>query len=432
MIKKEKKQRLVYSILRLSVLPITILGIILTAYSQSSVREGMIFEVEKNLSGIAHNLISLYNMMDTGDFSYEDGRIMKGETDFTSDYRLLDDVKNDTGADVTIFIGDVRCLTTLVNKEGKRLTRTRVNDVVRKIVLEDGEDYFSQNVDVVGASYFGYYVPIRNDEGRVIGISFAGKSVKSIHTSINYMMQGNLIICLFVILLAGFLCNISAQRMVATIHGIKNYLARLAHGDFSHKMPEQVLERKDELGEMGEYALSVGYSLEEMVSRDPLTKLLNRRAGRIQLEHRMGQKCFTIVMGDIDFFKNVNDTYGHEMGDEVLCYIAGELREMVSDIGFCVRWGGEEFLIGYDGEASFMQEMLYRFQKTLQKKKFCHEKKEFTVTMTFGVAEYGREEDFEKTIERADELLYYGKEHGRNQIVMDSVMAGAWKAENLS
>ncbi len=69
MIKKEKKQRLVYSILRLSVLPITILGIILTAYSQSSVREGMIFEVEKNLSGIAHNLISLYNMMDAGDFS---------------------------------------------------------------------------------------------------------------------------------------------------------------------------------------------------------------------------------------------------------------------------------------------------------------------------------------------------------------------------
>lgn len=193
MIKKEKKQRLVYSILRLSVLPITILGIILTAYSQSSVREGMIFEVEKNLSGIAHNLISLYNMMDAGDFSYEDGRVMKGETDFTSDYRLLDDIKNDTGADVTIFIGDVRCLTTLVNKEGKRLTRTRVNDVVRKIVLEDGEDYFSHNIDVVGASYFGYYVPIRNDEGRVIGISFAGKSVKSIHTSINYMMtSGNL------------------------------------------------------------------------------------------------------------------------------------------------------------------------------------------------------------------------------------------------
>ena len=77
--KQKKKKRLVYTIMRLSVLPISILGIILTVYGQNSVREGMVFEVQTNLSGIAHNLISMYNMLDAGEFSNQDGKILKGE-----------------------------------------------------------------------------------------------------------------------------------------------------------------------------------------------------------------------------------------------------------------------------------------------------------------------------------------------------------------
>ena len=85
---EKKKQSLVFSILKLSVIPILVLGLILTVYSRNSVREGMVFETKKCLSGIAHNLISSYNMIDAGDFSYVDGKVMKGETDLTSDYRL--------------------------------------------------------------------------------------------------------------------------------------------------------------------------------------------------------------------------------------------------------------------------------------------------------------------------------------------------------
>lgn len=419
MTKEKKQHRLVYTIMRLTVLPVTILGIVLTVYSQNSVREGMIFEVEKSLSGIAHNLISVYNMLDSGDFSYQDGKVMKGETDFTADYRLLDDMKNDTGADVTIFINDIRHLTTLVGEGGKRLTGTKASDVVRQIVLKEGKEYFSQNVDVTGANYFGYYVPIRNDAGQVIGISFAGKSAESINTSMKFMIQGNLIICLFVTLLAGFLCHLSAHRMVHTIREIKNFLAHLAQGNFSQKIPEQVLNQKDELGDMGKYAMTVSQSLEEMVLRDPMTKLMNRRAGRIQLEKRIGEQYFTIVMGDIDFFKSVNDSYGHEKGDEVLCYIADELNKMMSDIGFAVRWGGEEFLLGFDGKSILMKELLLQFRDKILAKKFYFQENEFSVSMTFGVVQHRGGEDFEKTIQRADKLLYYGKEHGRDQIVLE-------------
>lgn len=418
--KKKKRRRLVFAIMRLSVMPITILGIILTVYSQNSVREGMVFEVQKNLSGIAHNIISMYNMLDAGDFSYEKAKVMKGETDFTSDYRLLDDVKNDTGADVTIFIGDKRCLTTLVDHRGKRLIGTKVNDEVKDVVFGKGEEYFAEDVDILGADYFGYYVPIRNDENQVIGISFAGKSVESIRTSMKFMIQGNIIICLFVILLAVFLCNISAQKMVDTIQTIKQFLSKVAHGDFSHEMPKQVLKRRDELAEMGEHAVTVSNSLEELVSCDPLTKLLNRRAGWQQLRKRTDQQPFTIVMADIDFFKNVNDTYGHDQGDKVLCFVAEQLKEMMSDVGFSARWGGEEFLLGYDGEMEDMAQVLSEFREKILVKKFFNGETEFSISMTFGVAQHYADERLEDTIERADELLYYGKQHGRNQVVFET------------
>lgn len=415
----EKKRSLIFAIMRMSVLPLAILGIIMTVYSQNSVREGMIFEVEKNLSGIAHNIISAYNIQDAGEFSYENGRIMKGETEFTSDYRLLDDIKNDTGADVTIFIGNERCLTTLVDEDGDRLVGSRVSKQVEEVVFGEGEEYFSESVDVMGEEYFGYYVPIRNDADEVVGISFAGKSVDTVNTSMQFMIQGNVIICLFIIIFVGVICNTSAQKMVEAIQGIKEFLGNVAKGDFSHRMPGQVLRRRDELAEMGEYAVSVSQSLDDMISRDPLTKLLNRRAGLIQLNNRTHQDDFTIVMADIDFFKNVNDTYGHEMGDAVLCFVADGFQRMMQDIGFSVRWGGEEFLLGFDGNVEQMKALLENFRKEMAKKKFVQNDREFSVSVTFGIAACQKTETFEKAIQRADTLLYYGKEHGRDQIVTE-------------
>lgn len=421
--KKKRKKHLVYTIMRLSILPISVLGIILTVYGQKSIREGMIFEVQANLSGISHNLISMYNIIDAGDFSCEEGKVKKGETDLTSDYRMLDDIKNDTGADVTIFIGNQRCLTTLLSDDGKRMTGTKVSEEVGHIVLEEGKEYFSQNVDVVGTNYFGYYVPIRNDANEVIGISFAGKSVDSINTSMNFMIHGNIIICLFVILLMIVLCRFSAQRMVLAIHGIRNFLGKLAHGDFSVRMPEAILQRQDELGEMGEYAVTVSKSLEEMVTRDPLTKLLNRRAGQNLLNNRRGQNVFSLVMADIDYFKKVNDTYGHEKGDEVLCFIAEQLRELTADIGFSVRWGGEEFLLGFDVDMDKVEQILVVFKKRIQEEKFVAEEEIFSVTMTFGAVSYEKDETMDAVIRRADELLYYGKKHGRDRIITECIMA---------
>lgn len=416
---EKKKKSLLYTIMRMSVIPIIILGIILTIFGQNSVQEGMSFEVQKSLSGTAHNLISIYNMIDAGEFSYRDGKFMKGETELTSNYRILDDVKNDTGADVTIFYGKERRLTTLVDESGERLVGTEVAPDVQEAVLQNGEEFFSESVDVNGAAYFGYYVPIRNDEGAVIGISFAGETVDSIRLSMRGMTQENVILCIFVILLAGFVCNLSAQRMITAIQHIKGFLGKLAHGDFSEDMPEDVMKRRDELADMGRYAVMVGQSLEEMVSQDPLTGLLNRRACLIKAEKLRDKNNFVVAMGDIDFFKQVNDCYGHEKGDEVLRYVAEMLRGAVPEDGFASRWGGEEFLLGFSGGVEEMDGRLEAVLDMISDKEFEFSGKVFHISMTFGITGYQEGETLDEIVKRADELMYYGKENGRNQIVLE-------------
>ena len=410
---RKKRKSLIFTIMRMSVIPIAILGVVMTFYSQNSVHEGMVFEIEKSLSGIAHNLISIYNVLDAGDFSQKDDRVYKGETEITSDYRVLDDIKNDTGADVTVFVGDERCLTTLVDKKGNRLVGSHLDKEVASQVIEDGEEYFSQNVDVMGVRYFGYYVPIRNDENEVVGVSFAGESAESVNTSMRFMTQGNVIICLFIIILAGFICNLSAQKMVEAIQAIKRFLGRVSHGEFHHEMPENVLKRGDELAQMGEYAVAVSDSLEEMVSRDPLTKLLNRRAAQIQMDYRRENDCFSLAIADIDFFKSVNDSYGHEKGDEVLKYVAGALRKAVGEDGFSARWGGEEFVVIMKESCGNFIEHADAFRKAVENTKFAVGK----VTISVGVAVYDGG-DYQKTIQNADTALYEAKNNGRNQVVM--------------
>ena len=415
----KKRHSIVYTMLRIGVIPILLLGIGLTVYSQYSVREGMDYEMERALSGIAHNLLSTYNSLDGGEFNMKDDTLYKGETRIAADYRILDDLKTDTGNDVTIYYGDKRRMTTIVDGNGNRLTNTDAPEGVIDHVYGQKEEYFSTDVDIVGTPYYGYYVPIENDNGDIVGMTFAGKPKDSVMLSTHYMVIGNIIISIFVILLAAFILYLSSSKMVIALQHIKRFLGHLAGGDFTQKMSEEVLNRKDELADMGEYAVHVEIALDDMISRDPLTKLLNRRATMVRVKNTWEENNFAIAMGDIDWFKGVNDNYGHDMGDEVLKFVSSQLKDELEKSGFVARWGGEEFLIGFDGTKEDLVEHLKRVTGRIRAKVFDTGEKTFSVTMTMGVTIRQPGEEFETVMNRADTLLYKGKTGGRNQIVVD-------------
>jgi diguanylate cyclase (GGDEF)-like protein len=151
---------------------------------------------------------------------------------------------------------------------------------------------------------------------------------------------------------------------------------------------------------------------------DQLTGLLNRRG---VTQYLSGLKdlseyyCVSVAMADIDFFKKVNDTYGHDAGDEVLKAIADIFKSKCQNGSIASRWGGEEFLI-LRKEKNYSDEIFETLRKAVEATEFSFDDQPINVTVTIGVsAEDGSYID--KWIQNADDKLYAGKKSGKNKVV---------------
>jgi diguanylate cyclase (GGDEF)-like protein len=158
--------------------------------------------------------------------------------------------------------------------------------------------------------------------------------------------------------------------------------------------------------------------------KDSLTGLLNHtsffESARHALEHaRSRQENFWLILADIDHFKAVNDQHGHLMGDEVLCRVAGRLRESFEPTGSAGRIGGEEFAVYLSGANSDgIMEAVEQLRSSLQSSRV--EDADVPITMSFGVAEAQAADNLVQLRQRADQALYQAKRGGRDGIRMAS------------
>ncbi len=162
--------------------------------------------------------------------------------------------------------------------------------------------------------------------------------------------------------------------------------------------------------------------LEKLATMDPLTQLTNRRGMMNHLEAFVSDSAshsqLSLAISDIDFFKRVNDTYGHDAGDYVLVELGKTFKEFMKDKGWIARWGGEEFLFAFENNnGDYAFEQLDRLKYSIEKRVFQYKEYTFNVTMTFGLEEYDSSLGISETIKNADNKLYQGKEAGRNRIV---------------
>ena len=162
-------------------------------------------------------------------------------------------------------------------------------------------------------------------------------------------------------------------------------------------------------------------TLRELTRRDVLTGLLNRRALEEYLKEEMSRFArigspFSVVMLDVDHFKNVNDTYGHNAGDDVLVKLGAVVLKIIRLTDRFGRWGGEEFILllpqTQSEDASVLAE---RIRKQVAKTKYDNSD---PVTVSLGVAEYKPDESLAMFLRRADDALYRAKEEGRNRVVV--------------
>lgn len=155
--------------------------------------------------------------------------------------------------------------------------------------------------------------------------------------------------------------------------------------------------------------------------RDGLTGLNNHTrffeiAEEAFRHSRSQNEPFTMVLGDVDFFKQVNDQHGHLAGDEVLRRVAARLRDTFADHGIVGRIGGEEFAIALPGKTSSeIEEPLVELRNRLRN--YRSDDEPIPVAMSFGVAQAADEKSFSELRERADKALYRAKKSGRDRAV---------------
>lgn len=426
---KTKKGSLKSSFMLMTILPIIFLGLIVASVLSYRLGNEIYREIDNEMRDMAFSISNMYERFYPGDYNIiSDGNISalrKGDKYLEDSVSLLENIKEDTNYDISIIYKGIRYITTLSNSDGNSIKGSKVGAQIQYQVSEKRTAAFFRKVNVDNQEYVAYYLPLRNAGEDVVGMIGIVRSSEDIRKSVFRTVMPILVVIVVSTIVAGLISAVFSAGIISNLNKLKRFLGSVEAGDLSRKLDETVSARDDEIGEMGHTAENMQRSIKKLVERDALTGIYNRRQGSVLLERAVSEAAkdasnIAICIGDIDFFKKVNDTYGHEAGDKVLIEVAATINSFMRQKGFVARWGGEEFLIvfdneGYDKAHDSLNELLSQIHLI----EINSDGQIIKVNMSFGLVKpmLWDEEDGFDALKRADELLYYAKEHGRNQVV---------------
>lgn len=384
--------------------------------------------VEKELSSMANTIILSYDNFYPGDYElvgetyYE---LKKGNNTISNNFEFIDQIKKQTNIDITIFYQDTRILTTIRTLDGNRIVGTGAHEKVISEVLENGHSIFFDSTVINDEKYFAYYRPIQNSDGTIVGMIFVGQPLHYINKSLFLALTPIVLIAILCALVIGLFSSTFINNIFKSLQKLQDFITKISVGNLSVEMNSNILKRNDELSDIGYSAVKMQRSLRILIEQDALTELFNRRYGDIQLKKTQlnansSGSNFALVLGDIDFFKRINDTYGHDCGDAVLKRVAFILKNKMVGKGHAIRWGGEEFLLifnnpnyDYDDTIADVEDLLNQVREAT----IIYDKNLVRVTMTFGIVKGDMHTNITTLLREVDNKLYFGKTNGRNQIV---------------
>lgn len=424
--RKKNINGLYNQMLVMTIMPLIILGLVIMILCYNRFKESMYWEINAELEHISTGIIKNYNDKYPGDYEYIDrgyAVITKGGEVLNYNYEYIDYIKENIGVEISLLYKNVRFLTTITDADGKRIEGTTANAIVKKDVLEKKKENFYTNVKIYEESYFTYYRPLYNADGNVVGMIEISKPMNEVNNSImKAVLPVIMVIILFTIVIA-LLTYKYTSGLLKNIKEIDDVLNQVAIGDFSHEINPELLMRNDEFGHIGKSVRHMQSELRGLVESDALTQVYNRGNGNRLLAQVIKNSKetgadFAVALGDIDYFKKVNDTYGHDGGDIILKGIAQLMKNTVGKNGFVSRFGGEEFLIVFEYvNADAAYTVLERLRNKVVDSAFQYGEHSVKVTMTFGLVEGDGNRTPEELIKEADKRLYRGKLEGRNRII---------------
>lgn len=423
--KTTKRKSLMGTFNYIIILPVFFIGIVMAGISYILIKKNVYYEIRSGMENEAYTLANTYDVMYPGYYELvKAGNLMalkKGEHYLTNDF--IDNIKEDTGLEITIFYNDIRMITTLYSNN-KRITGSKMNSAIKKDVLENGYSKFYDDVRIEEERFFAYYLPVHNGSENIIGAICILKPANQIHSKFAKQVIPLIAMIIAGVVIITYLNYLYFGKLNKNFKHIRNFLGEVTGGNLKAEMNREALAREDEIGDVAKASVNMQRSLRNLIVKDSLTDLYNRRYCNQNLKNLSEQyiktgEPYTLAIADIDFFKKVNDTYGHTAGDEVLVSVAQIMKKSMAGKGFAARWGGEEFLLVYTG--CDMETTLTYLEMLVEAiREMCveYDDKVIKITISIGVAT-GNGDSVDKVLCTADNRLYHAKKEGRDRVVSD-------------
>lgn len=260
--------KLKQKILLISIAPIVLLGVVMLWVSNKRINAVLTSAIENGLRSAAISVLdSLEEINDEAFYIDENDELCKGDYNVTQHTRLADELRKSANTDITVFYGDTRYMTSVLDENGDRVLRTQAGEAVINTVLKGGEDYFATDVVVVGQDYFGYYVPLTDETtGQIVGMVFAGMSqadAKNQIRSIIYLIVGIVVVVALVCVVLIFMI---VNKMVKSIAEGVDALTQLSEGKLNVHLSDAQLKSKDEIGDISRAIHKLKSNLTDIIS----------------------------------------------------------------------------------------------------------------------------------------------------------------------
>ena len=246
-LEKKKGLNLMIKILITALIPLILIVVIagVSIHSVGSVVARKLVKHEMQTASYA--LEMTLDSLGSGDYHSDGTNLYKGNYNLNSNNQTIDDFKKKTNVDVTVCWKKTRMVTSVIDKDGKRVTGTAISDSVYDKVMQDGK-YFSDNTDIEGTEYYGYYEALKNADGSSQAIIFTGMPSSDVKAIYKKRLVNTTVFMIIIALMACALLAMVITFIVKAITRVIGHLDEVADGKLDFKISEKLLQRSDEIG----------------------------------------------------------------------------------------------------------------------------------------------------------------------------------------
>lgn len=256
-------------ILSVAVLPVLLLGIVTIVITLTQVKSSLISEVKDSLSGTAATTLAAYNQHSGSYLRADNGDVWKGGYNISKSESLLDNIKEESGMDVTFFYGNERIMTSAKDGDGNRILGSPAGEIIVEKVLKGGENYFSSSVSLNGTLNYGYYIPVyqKGTDSEPIGMIFAGVDKQAKDNTINGIILMVLLSVIFVMVACIVIAVIMSVSITRSLQKGISKVQKVADGELGSPIEEKLLKRNDEVGDLAKAIDTLQKTLQNIVSK---------------------------------------------------------------------------------------------------------------------------------------------------------------------